>query len=810
MTVQNGAALTGGLGARRISVAGIVQGVGFRPFVYGLARQHGLGGWVRNTSFGVEIVLVGPIAALDAFVTDLPGSAPPLAVLDRVTVEPIPLPGPEGAPPSLVSDRTSPLFQIHASAAAPGDFVPVSPDVAICDDCLAELRDPADRRYRYPFINCTNCGPRYTIIRDIPYDRPLTSMASFAMCPACQAEYDDPANRRFHAQPNACPVCGPQVRLVPSIQAEAPSIPNRDLRGDDALRAAQRILAGGGIVAVKGLGGFHLACDAANDAAVAMLRQRKRRGDKPFAVMARDLTTVADFAELAPAEARLLMDRSRPILLLAQRTPFPLSPALAPGNHTVGVMLPYTPLHYLLFDEDGSPLGAPVLVMTSGNLAEEPIVTSNDDALARLAPLADAFLLHNRDIHIHCDDSVVRRLGDVTLPIRRGRGLAPQPIRLPFAATPVLAVGGELKNTLCLTRDRYAFLSQHIGDLENLETLTAFERTRDHLQRLFRCEPQAVACDLHPGYLGTRWAQEYATAQGLPLFMVQHHHAHLASVMAEHGLGLDDQAIGVIFDGTGYGPDGTIWGGEVLSGGYANSTRMGRLRPFPLPGGDAAIKRPYRTALALLWALGLPWTDDLPPVAACPPAERRVLAQQLDVALHTVPTSSFGRLFDAVASLAGVRQVVGYEAQAALEFEALAAPLTGPAYRLPLISDRSTLQSELQFEFATGELVTAVVADVRNGVAPGVIAARFHHGAADAIVAACRLAAEVAGLRTVVLSGGVFQNTTLLDLTLARLTAGGFTPLVHRQVPPNDGGLALGQAMVAHARLVAAGEPGAV
>ena len=795
------APLAGSLRARRVTVAGIVQGVGFRPFVYTLAGRHGLGGWVRNTAAGVEIVLVGPHPAQDAVLADLPATAPPLAVLDRVAVESIPLPG----APSLVSDQASPLFRIHASAATAGDFVPVSPDVAVCDDCLAELRDPADRRYRYPFINCTNCGPRYTIIRDIPYDRPQTTMSAFTMCPACQAEYDDPANRRFHAQPNACPDCGPHVWLVRSPQAEI-SLPglDDDLRGDAAIRAAQRLLAGGGIVAVKGLGGFHLACDAANDTAVAALRRRKQRGDKPFAVMAYDLAAVAAFAEVAPAEARLLLDRSRPILLLAQRSPFPLSAGLVPGSRTVGAMLPYTPLHHLLLDAPGPT----VLVMTSGNLAEEPIITDNDDALTRLAPLADAFLLHNRDIHIPCDDSVVRRLGDVTLPIRRSRGLAPQPIRLPFAVTPVLAVGGELKNTLCLTNDRYAFLSQHIGDLENLETLAAFERIRDHLQRLFRCHPQAVACDLHPGYLGTRWAQEYAAATSLPLIAVQHHHAHLASLMAEHGLGPDDQAIGVIFDGTGYGPDGTIWGGELLVGGYTNFSRLGRLHPFPLPGGDAAIKRPYRVALALLAAHGLPWRDDLPPVAACPPAERRVLAQQLDRAVNTVPTSSAGRLFDAVASLAGVRQTVAYEAQAALELEALTAPLTEPTYRLPvnpLNSYGSTLQSELQFEWRTDALLAAVVDDVTRGVAPGVIAARFHHGLADAILAACQAAAATTDLRTVALSGGVFQNTTLLQLALARLHEAGFAPLVHRQVPPNDGGLALGQALVAHARLACTG-----
>lgn len=814
---------------QHITVTGIVQGVGFRPFVYALAQRHALAGWVLNTAFGVEIIVSGPPDALDAFFVALRDEAPPLAVLDSIQREAL--------DPAAVTDAG---FTIRHSAGRAGDFVPVSPDVALCDDCRRELFDPGDRRYRYPFINCTNCGPRYTIIRGVPYDRPLTTMAPFAMCPACQAEYDDPAHRRFHAQPNACPDCGPQLTLrlsshaagtepSPGRGAGAPAgrgsgrtpqfSQNHDgLEADAALIAAQRILAAGGIVAVKGLGGYHLACDATNPAAVDALRSRKGRGDKPFAVMVRDLATVHTFAHADAEEMRLLQARSRPILLLAQRSPFPLAVGVAPGNPTVGVMLPYAPLHELLLQPSPEVAAPPaVLVMTSGNLAEEPIITDDDEALARLAPLADAFLTHNRAIHIHCDDSVVRRFQGETMPIRRGRGLAPLPVRLPFEVAPLLAVGAELKNTLCLTRDRYAFLSQHIGDMENLATLAAFERVFAHLRDLFRCEPSALVCDMHPGYLSTRWAEEHAAATGLPLRKVQHHHAHLAAVMAEHGLPLDSRVIGVICDGTGYGPDGTIWGGEVLVGGYAGYDRVARLRPFPLPGGDAAIKRPYRAALAQLWDAGLAWDAGLPPVQACPPAEQSVLRRQLETGLNCVPTSSLGRLFDAAAALAGVRQTVGYEAQAALEFEALLAgrAIDTSPYPFPVVRVASTqigtnvrdeypLQSNaapVQWEWDARPLVTAIAADVSSGVDRATIAGRFHQAVAATLATTVRSVADATGIDTVALSGGVFQNTTLLAWTLEHLARVGLASvLVHRHVPPNDGGLALGQALIAHAR----------
>jgi hydrogenase maturation protein HypF len=809
--------------AQRITVTGIVQGVGFRPFVYTLAQSHGLGGWVFNTTFGVEIVVVGPDDALTAFRADLEHRAPPLALLDQISDAAIPLP----AAADYADDNGAPRFTIRHSQAQAGDFVPVSPDVALCDDCRRELLDPADRRYRYPFINCTHCGPRYTIIRSMPYDRPATTMAEFALCPACRAEYDDPGNRRFHAQPIACPVCGPQITLVASSAqpqhapyghapsyGHEPSCPD-PLAGDAALLACQRILAAGGIVAIKGLGGFHLACDAANPAAVATLRARKQRGAKPFAVMARDLETAATIAVLDATAARLLQDRSHPILLLDQRTPSPLADGVAPDAPSVGVMLPYTPLHLLLLTpHPAAPELAPppLLVMTSGNLSEEPIAFDNDDALVRLAPLADAFLLHNRPIHNHCDDSVARPAQHHALPIRRARGLAPLPIRLPFAVSPILAVGAELKNTFCLTQDHYALLSPHIGDMENLATLAAFERTLAHYRDLFRISPGGVnhlACDLHPGYFATRWAEAHAAQTGLPLTRVQHHHAHLAALLAEHGLPLDTRAVGLILDGSGYGADGAIWGGELLVGGYAQAQRVGRLRPIPLPGGDAAIRRPARVALAHLWAAGLPWTDTLPPVAATSATERAILARQFTTGFNTVPTSSMGRLFDAVASLIGLRHVVAYEAQAAIALEAHArrgladAPLGHlspyPLTLVPVKSPLSSAPDALQWEWDAAPLVQAVVADLQVGESPARMAARFHLGLAAALVEAAQWAATYGQTDLVALSGGVWQNTTLLDLTVDGLAAAGLRPLLHRRLPPNDGGIAVGQALVAHA-----------
>lgn len=791
---------------RRYRVTGIVQGVGFRPFVFTLATRLGLTGFVGNDSSGVFVEVQGPAATLDSFAALLQSETPPLAHIEQITFRALPL-------------QATHDFVIAHSEADPNQRTLISPDQAICADCLRELFDPADRRYRYPFINCTNCGPRFTITRDIPYDRPLTTMAGFTMCAACQAEYDDPHNRRFHAQPNACPVCGPQVSLAllsteiklsnltpwPPLrngagEADPPSPQRRGVGGEvdwrtpnPALPATQQLLTAGQIVAVKGIGGFHLACDATNDAALAQLRMRKGRIDKPFAVMALDLEQARRFAEINRAEAALLTSPARPIVLLRKRADYALSPLVAPGNPYIGVMLPYTPLHYLLLTNPALATPFTPLVMTSGNLSDEPIVTDNEEALAKLADLADAFLLHDRPIHVPCDDSVLRVFHGHELPIRRSRGYAPFPVRLPFRVeTPVLAVGGELKSTFCLAYDQHAFLSQHIGDMENLETLDAFSRAVDHFTRIFRIEPQIIACDRHPGYLSSRWAENYCAAHHPmpPVVKVQHHHAHLAALLAEHGLTGDTPIIGCCFDGTGYGDDGAIWGGEVLLADYQQAQRVAHLAYVPLPGGDASVKRPYRIALAHLWAAGVAWDARLPPVVACSLVERGVLLRQLASGFQTVPTSSMGRLFDAVAALAGIRQVVTYEAQAAIELEALVADAGTTPYAF-------TLSSTLPWQIDPAPVIRAIAADVLNGVPLPLIATRFHLAVAELIVTLATQLRATHGLSTVGLSGGVFQNVQLLQLTFDRLQAAGFTTLVHQHVPPNDGGLALGQAIIA-------------
>lgn len=731
---------------QRLFVTGIVQGVGFRPFVYSLAGRHSLTGKVWNNSSGVIIEIQGPREATTAFVDHLRDSPPPLAVIDSLKVEIIDLTGESG-------------FVIVDSQAQPHASTPISPDIAVCADCLREMFDPADRRFRYPFINCTNCGPRFTIIQDIPYDRPFTTMRAFPMCAACEAEYHDPADRRFHAQPNACPICGPQVSFG-------------DLTRNPAIQAAKDALRSGAIVAIKGIGGFHLACDATNDAAVNKLRERKGRGAKPFALMGRDLENVSRYAHVSGDEAHLLNAKERPIVLLRARPDAAISPSIAPGNNYLGFLLPYTPLHHLL-------IGDRPLVMTSGNLSDEPIVKDNDDALRRLGTLADAFLFHNRDIHVVCDDSVTRVFDHRELPIRRSRGYSPMPVKLPHSGPCILAVGGELKSTFCLARDDNAYLSQHIGDMENLETLAAFEHAFAHFRALFRAEPERIACDLHPNYLSTRWAIQYAAEKNIPLVRVQHHHAHIASVMAEHGLDGTNPAIGVIFDGTGYGIDGAIWGGEILIGGFESYVRAAHLKYVPLPGGDASIKRPNRMALAHLWAAGIDWDIDL----GLSDVELRILRRQLETGTNCVPTSSMGRLFDAFAALLGVRRNVTYEAQAAIEMEAMCeGTKCDRGYRFAIENGI----------FDPAPILQAALEDLRRAVPGKEIAAAFHTAVAELIVTCCR----EKGLRTVALSGGVFQNTTLLSLTIDALARENFEVLTHRKVPPNDGGLALGQAVI--------------
>jgi len=759
----------------RIHISGIVQGVGFRPFVYGLATRLALKGWVRNTSAGVDIEVDGDKDILDSFLKALRDEAPSLSQIDELTA-------------SFQPSSGFNTFDIIHSESIPSAFQPISPDVAICDDCLREMLDPNDRRYRYPFINCTNCGPRFTIIKDIPYDRPKTTMAPFAMCPDCEREYKDPLNRRFHAQPVACPVCGPQVMF------ERLNV-GRLASSDKAITETQTALANGEILAIKGLGGFHLACDATNAKSVSELRQRKLRVDKPFALMMPDIETIEQHCFVSEAERELLTSSARPIVLLKRKTESNIAEEIAPRQDWIGVMLPYTPLHHLLFTDS-----MPPLVMTSGNLSEEPIATDNNEARTRLASLADAFLMHNRDIHIRCDDSVVRTFERSTVetlkpvniyPIRRSRGYSPFPVKLPFDVPQILAAGSELKNTFCITNKNYAFLSHHIGDMENYETLKSFEQGIEHFERLFRVKPEAIAYDLHPNYLATRYALERAERESILTIGAQHHHAHIAACMAEHGLDGSRPVIGVSFDGTGYGEDGTIWGGEFLIADYKSYQRAFHLEYFPLPGGDASIKKPARTALALLWSLGLDWDERLASVTEFSEAERTLLHNQLEKNINTPLTSSMGRLFDAVAALAGVRQRVNYEGQAAIEFESLADSAEEKIYSFGLNQDEVQVRGVIQ----------ALIKDVMAGIPTSKVSARFHNGLAEGVRTVVKKISQDSGIHEVALSGGVWQNITLLGRTLSLLENDGFEVYIHREVPTNDGGLALGQAMIAAGRL---------
>jgi hydrogenase maturation protein HypF len=758
----------------RIRLRGIVQGVGFRPFVYNLARELGLGGYVSNSSAGLVAELEGDPEALERFVRRVTGEPPPLAWIQETEIVEVEALGKEA-------------FAIRGSVAVAGEFALVSPDVATCDACFDDFTRPDSRRFGYPFTNCTNCGPRYTIVRDIPYDRPKTTMAVFPMCEACRAEYEDPADRRFHAQPNACPVCGPRLWGVAGSSESDRSLTVAARQGGvlaAPLDEARRRLASGEILAIKGLGGFQLACDARNPEAVARLRARKRRSDKPFAVMARDLAAVEGVCAVSDAERAALTSWRRPIVILPRLAALP--EALAPGNRTLGVMLPYTPLHHLLFT--GAPYS--LLVMTSGNLSEEPIVVSNEQALARLAGVADWFLLHDRDIYMRVDDSVARVYAGRERVLRRSRGYAPQTLDLGRAVPELLACGGELKNAFCLTKGRHAILSQHIGDLENYETLVFFEETLANLKKLFRVAPRAVAHDLHPSYLSTKYALEIP---GLPKIGVQHHHAHVASCMAENGL--TGVVIGVAFDGTGYGPDGAIWGGEFLVAGYAGFERRARLRYVPLAGGDAAIREPWRAALAYLEdALGAPAH-----IEGVPEERVRLVRQMIEKGVNTVPTSSCGRLFDAVAAIVGLRREVTFEGQAAMELEAIAEP--GEEGQYPFEIESGALW---QVDFRPA--IERIAREAAAGVSRGEIAARFHNTLAAAVVETCRRIRGEAGHARVCLSGGTFQNVRLTESCAAGLQEAGFEVFLHSLVPPNDGGIALGQAAIA-AELLQGGVP---
>jgi hydrogenase maturation protein HypF len=757
--------VTSTVARKRIQVTGLVQGVGFRPFVYRLAKSLNLTGWVRNTSQGVKIEAEGDLTSLESFIKALASEAPPLARVETVTaIDTAPLA--DGA------------FVILESESLSGVEAVIPPDVGLCRDCATEILDPGDRRYRYPFTNCTNCGPRFTLIRQVPYDRPQTTMHAFAMCEVCAREYQDPENRRFHAEPTACPVCGPHLWLeVEGKQIEI-----------DALERAGRLLREGKILAVKGLGGFHLACDARNGAAVQTLRRRKGRVAKPFAVMVRNLTEAARLCHLDDTIKELLLSPQNPVVLARKRAECEVSAAAAPANNYLGLLLSYTPLHLLLFEH-----APPALVMTSGNLSEEPLVFTNEGARVKLAGLADALLLHNRDIHVPCDDSVVRALPiGAVIPIRRARGFVPQTVPLPLASPDILGVGAEQKNTFCLAWNRTALLSQHIGDLDTVETLDYFRLAIEHFKALSRKEPDIIAYDLHPQYLSSRYALSHADKR---LVGVQHHHAHIAACLAENGR--DEQCIGLSLDGTGYGTDGAVWGGEILVADLTDFVRVGHLAVLRLPGGEAAVRQPAKMAVSYLNAA---YGDEYERVAQSlglefPRLEWRVLARQLQTGLNAPLTSSAGRLFDAVAAALGICRERTFEGQPAVELEMAADPEEAGVYPVPLIRGDESLVLD------TFSLFRQAVEERLAGVDNAIIAARFHNSLILSLAAACEAVRDTTGLNLVALSGGVFQNALMAVGLKGRLEGLGFEVLTHTLVPPNDGGIALGQVAVAAARL---------
>jgi len=752
---------------RSVRVRGTVQGVGFRPAVCRFANDLALGGFVRNDAQGVDIEIEGGPEAIARFVTGLADVAPPIARIESLESTPL-------VPLGELEFRIAPSARSSATVRAS-----IPADLAPCGACLAELHDPDDRRYRYPFINCTACGPRFTIVRAVPYDRPATTMAPFALCPDCRREYDDPHDRRFHAEPNACPVCGPRLAFVAPGQ--------RPASGEAALARSVRLLSRGLILAVKGAGGFLLAADATNLAAVARLRERKQRPDKPFAVMARSLADLRRVVDLSGVEERALTSAARPIVLARARAGGPVAANIAPWLRQLGVFLPPTPLQALLVTD-----GPRFLVMTSGNRSDEPIARDNAEAQQRLAPVADAFLLHDRDVHARADDSVVRAAAGRVRVVRRARGFVPDPVALPVAGPPVLGVGGELKATVCLARDGEAILSQHLGDLDDADSFAFFEEAVTRLSALVGAEPRVIAHDLHADYRSTRWAR----ATGLPCIAVQHHHAHIASCLAEHGQ--TEPVLGVAFDGTGLGTDETLWGGEILVADLGEVRRVAHLRPLPLLGGEAAIREPWRLAAAALLEAGE--TTDL--LGHVLPERLRALEQLWARPHLSARASGAGRWFDAVAALCRLRSEISYEGQAAIELEAAAAPGDHPAYDVGFTRDgEGPLVMNL---LAT---VRAIAADLRAGVDGAAIAARFHYTLARAIALACEFARTQGAPATVALSGGCFQNRRLTELTKTELESLGFEVLLHERVPCNDGGLALGQAAVASFRLATGLQP---
>ncbi len=803
---------------KQYKITGIVQGVGFRPFVYRIAHKLDLTGWVRNTPAGVEVEVQGDFERFKDFDEALKNSLPPLAVVtSQVRTEIIAIDGESS-------------FIILPSGTGRAD-IQIAPDTAICSDCLREMHDPTDRRYRYPFITCTNCGPRYSIITGTPYDRPKTTMADFPLCPDCQEEYENPLDRRFHAQPIACHVCGPQVCLLTSAGEKI-------AKRDEAVTSAVELLKSGAILAIKGIGGYHLAVDACNHAAVERLRTRKKRDEKPFAVMPDSLEGARKLADMSDMEERLLTSPEAPIVIVKKRLPTPLSPLIAPNNGWLGLMLPYAPLHHLLFTVQGSRFevrgsmptttniepqtGLTALVMTSGNISDEPVVFEDHDALTRLAEIADYFLIHDRPIHIRSDDSVMRVFQGRPLFYRRSRGYAPRAVTLPFALPPLLATGAEMKSVICLAEGDRAVISQHIGDLKNISTFDSFFNTVTHLSETLEIKPELVVCDLHPDYLSSSFAED----SDLPYIKVQHHHAHLASCMAENGL--DGDVIGVIFDGTGYGPDNMIWGGEFLVGGYDSYQRAGHFRAVPMPGGDAAVREPWRMAMAYLYqALGdNAFLLDHQVARILLESERSLFARMLRRGINSPLTSSCGRLFDAVAALLNIRHYVSYDGQGAIELEAMAeivdcaiksplikgdlggfasyvksksppAPLYqggGYSYKVVLSSDGTPLILDFSPMFVE------ILHEINSAVEASVIAHRFHQNVASAATDVCLRIVAATGLDRIILSGGVFQNRLLTEMIYTALTDRGLQVFTHRLVPPNDGGIALGQVAIAGRR----------
>lgn len=748
-----------------IRIEGIVQGVGFRPFVFNLARNLFLSGYVLNNSRGVDIEIEGDKQKAWQFLQKLKNQSPPLAMIEKINYK-------------ILSPVGYTDFKIRESQKQKDKFLPISPDISICDECLQELFDPCNRRYLYPFINCTNCGPRFTIVKDVPYDRERTTMDKFKMCPDCQSEYENPSNRRFHAQPNACWRCGPRVQLIDRT--------GEKIATDNPIFFGAELLKKGNILAIKGIGGYHLACDATNSQVIKRLRERKNRIDKPFALMMLNLKQIKKYCRLTREEESFILSPRRPIVLLERKNE-DLPREIAPKNKYLGVMLPYTPLHYLLLKEVRVPL-----VMTSGNISEEPIAYKDEDALSHLNKIADYFLVHNREIQIRVDDSVGRVVGGKPSLIRRSRGYAPQPLKMNFVAKrAVLATGAHLKNTFCFLKKNYAFLSHHIGDLENLAALLSLEEGIGHYERIFQCHPEVVCCDLHPNYSSTNLAREYAEKRKIPLIFVQHHHAHIVSVMAEQGI--NEAVIGIAFDGSGLGTDGKIWGGEFLIANYVDFERKGHLNYLPLPGGEGAIKEPWRMGLSYLNEI---YGEKCPAIAEelfpRKTAEIELIQKLIKKKINTPLTSSAGRLFDAIASILGIREKINYEGQAAIELEMLSIDERKKFYPFKII------EKDGKFTVDTLPLVEAIIEEKRKGEKKENIAGRFHWSISQIIMKACSFIRKEQGLNQVILSGGVFQNNLLLKQVLSLLRSSGFKVILPELVPPNDGGIALGQAVVGY------------